>query len=131
MIISRNKVKKTIALSFLLLANSIILAHAIISHHPLEDIQPAGQCNHENLKDCPLTTLYIKLDNDKPILQTHNFNLILSLWVLTPFSDNSILPIPKDIGLPFRQKPFLLFYSADFISLSLGWRAPPFGNYEL
>ena len=125
--------KKRIALFFLLLANTILLAHAVIPHHHLEDIQPVGQCNHENMKDCPLTTLYIKFDNDKPILQTHNFNLSFSPCVLTPFSDISIFPIPDTIGLPFRQKPYLLSYYTDYISQSLGRRAPPFGiiNYEL
>ena len=127
--------KKRIALSFLLFANTILLAHAVIPHHHLDDIQSMGQCNqsscHGNMKDCPLTTIYIKFDEDKPIVQSVDFNFDLPPYLLDLFSNVSILPIPDDIGLPFRQKPYLLSYYTDYVSQSLGRRAPPFWNYEL
>ena len=124
--------KKTIAISFLLFANMIILAHTVVFHHHFDDIQSVERCNHSHChgsaESCSLTTLYFRLDENKPIIQSHNFEFNLLPCVLTLFSDYSILPIANDIGLPFRQKPYLLFYPTEFIARSIGRRAPPFFN---
>ena len=150
--------KKTIALSFLFFANAILLAHAIVIHHHYhwiqisaataqhehtcnsnencrhDDAQPDDHCNnpfcHGNIKNCPLELLYIKIDNDNDIYQPLDFelNLLPSFSFLSLFPDYSISKITDGIGLPFRQKPYLLSYHTDYISQSLGLRAPPFYN---
>ena len=141
-------IKKAIALSFLLLANTIILAHAIVCHHhhdaiPItlaathhddncdsHDAQPIDPCNnsycHGCIENCSLIKIYIRFNNERQLFQLHDFDFDRPSYTLTLFSDYSIPLIADDVGLPFRQKPYLLSYSTEYISQSLGLRAPPF-----
>ena len=147
-------IKKAIALSFLLLANTVILVHAIICHHHHDtipvtlvaghhkhdcnsynhhhhDAQSVDRCNnypncHERIEECSLVTIYVRLNDDKQVSQLLNFDFDQLPYILVPFSDYSIPQIYNDAGLPFRQKPYLLSYHTEYISQSLGLRAPPF-----
>ena len=140
-------VRKAIALSFLFLANAILLVHAVVAHHhdgiPValvaichdhdctsqhpDDADPL-ECNdpycHGNIKDCSLSLLYANFEYDKKAFQSQDFNIELLFCILTLFTDNNA-PLINDIGLPFRQNPYLQSYNTEYISQSLGLRAPP------
>jgi hypothetical protein len=143
--------KKVITLSFLFLANAIMLAHAVISHHHHDNIpdfsavahhehncdshctqhdctQHSEQCHdplcHGNINDCSLSNFYACVD-DRQTFQTYDFDLNMLPCVYALFSDFSIQSLVDEIGLPFRQKPYLQSYHAEYISQSLGLRAPP------
>ena len=140
-------IKKAIALSFLFLANAIILSHAIFAHHhhdiPVTVVATyyGHDCNHhnddanpfkckdpychENIEYCVLSMIYASFDYDKQRFQSYNFNFDLLPCVLTLFSDYSIPSITDDVNLSFRQKPYLISYHTEYISQSLGLRAPP------
>ena len=122
---ARFNIKKAIALSFLLFASTIIAAHAVIPHQHYDDIQLINQCDNGDVEDCPLATVYVKLSGDKQVIRSLDFNFdwlpCFSIW----FPGYSIPQTTDNIGLPFRQKPYLPFYPADYISQSFGWRAPP------
>ena len=139
-------IKKAISLSFILLANTIILAHAIVAHHhdgmfkmavaihhehehdcDSDDAQPVDSCNdpfcHGDISNCVLSSFCMSVGDDKPVIPIHDFDFNLLPCLLTAFTGCAIPPIIEDIGLPFRQKP--CFYNTDYISQSFGLRAPP------
>lgn len=141
-----NKGKKTIALAFLMIANAIILVHTVIPHHlhnciPIafvtsqyhHDNQPVGHCNDHNcngnFEDCALTKIYVKFDNDRQKVQLHSFDFDLLPCVFILFSDYSTPPTADNVGLSFRQKPYLISYHTEYISQSLGLRAPPLADF--
>ena len=141
-------IKKVIVISSLLLANTIMLVHGVVCHHHQhgiwaivchehyynlpdhhhDDDQPVGHCNdpycHGDIDDCTLTTFYVKLNNDK--FQSFGFDFDLLPCSLPLSLDDFTPQIANDIGLPFRQNPYLLSYHTEYISHSLGLRAPPF-----
>ena len=136
---------KAIALSFLFLANTIMLAHSIVPHHHHngliftlttehhndgdDDAHHDDNCDYPNCNDgienCELSMIYISFGNEKQIFQPYdcNFNVLLCVFIL--FSDDSIPPIANDIGIPFRQNPYLQLYHSDDVTQSHGLRAPP------
>jgi len=145
-----NKGFKITALVFLMIANAVILVHAIISHHNYNcipvvvasthnehdsnsylhnDTQSFGHCInlhcHENFEDCALTKIYVIPCKCNQTFLPHNcdFELLPCFFVL--FSDYSMPQIADGIGLPFRQKPYLIPYLTEYTSQSLGLRAPP------
>jgi len=136
--------KKAIALSFLLLAKTIILAHFVISHHHHDGIHIAliaahhkhdcnsheHHCNdpycHGNIEDCSLANLYVRFDNDNLVIRSFDCIFDLLSCFLTQFSGYNSPQIADDVGLPFRQNPFLKFFFTEFIACSTGLRAPPF-----
>ena len=123
--------KKTIALSFLLFAGTTLLAHAFIPHHHHDDDHPISQCDatqHRCVNDCSLENIYVKFDNDKPVFQVFDFNFNLLSYFFTLLPDYSILPVTINIGLPFRQNPYLSSYRTGYVSQSIGLRAPPCFN---
>ena len=140
--------RRVIAISFLVLANIIILAHAVVYHHhyiPVawtdihhehdcnlpdhyhDDTQPIGHCNDSNclgdVEDCLLTAIYVKLNNNRRSIQLLDFDLFP--YSLFSFSNYSISQVEDDTNLPFRQKPYLISYLTEYISQSHGLRAPP------
>lgn len=147
--------KKAIALSFLLLASIVVLAHAVIphhhhnqipvvvcnNHHELEsttnrhhhhnDTHPIDQCAdpdghcHGVIEDCLLAKVFVRVSYDKQASQSLGIDFNLLPCIVSLFSGYSIPEIDDDIGLPFRQKPYLLSYHTEYISVSLGLRAPP------
>ena len=138
------KIKKTISLLFLFLVNMIILAHSVVYHHHNDQmfvvlctVNQGHHCdgtahNHhgedaENTnrccasEDCQLNTLYTKADDfklTKPIFEESNFD-INTLIV------NQTIQIADLTGLPFRQNPDLLLLYSEYLSQSIGLRAPP------
>lgn len=146
---TENNMKRKIAIFFLALANMIILAHAVIAHHHDDEIcislatthhehdsNSHGQdeanlpnCDvpycHGDIDDCALSTVYVNLGHDKQTFQSYDFDFSLLPCAFTLFPDYFIYPITDDVGLPFRQTPYLLSYHNEYISQSHGLRAPP------
>jgi len=138
-------IKKAISLSFLLLANVVMLAHLVVFHHHdnqitatscaayqehycsenteqhhCHDTKNTGKCCvNEN---CPLSTPFTKADDFKQIKPVfNNFDFI----IINIFPTYQITQITDLVGLPFRQKPYLPLFYSEFISQSMGLRAPP------
>ena len=144
-----NKRKKVISFVFLTVANAIILVHAVTpyhhhdciavfsastqheddedSHH--DDARPAGHCSDRNcngnMEDCALTNLYIKSSKCCRTFLPHtcSYELIPLFSIL--FSGYSMPQIADDVGLPFRQKPYLICCLTEITSQSPRLRAPP------
>lgn len=119
---------------FLLFVNTIILTHAVIPHHYHDGVYVStATCNvHEespydhcplNHEECFLTKAYVRPDNDRAIFQAFDLGIDLDLPALLPDYPES--PIEDVLGLPFRQKPYLLSRHTEYVARSLGSRAPP------
>ncbi|MDR2917252.1 MAG: hypothetical protein LBV74_20860 [Tannerella sp.] len=142
--------KRTIAISFLLLANIIILAHVVIPHHHHNGM-PVAFCkislsddnseythsfhshsdgendhSHESDANCTLCQLYIRADlNNSPSSLTSalaNFHIDIPTFCL---DISSLTDIQGFESLPFRHKPHIISYHSHYIVHSLGLRAPP------
>jgi len=141
--------KKAIALSFLLLANTVLLVHVAIPHHHhhhqaavcLSTIHCADNgethrhtsnscCQQHNdgseIEECPLKEVYVRIENNKSSVDLNLENEI-QYPTLFLFSVNPMDGITGLKGLPFRQNPYLIPCYIDYISQSLGLRAPPVG----
>jgi hypothetical protein len=130
--------KRAISLSFLLLANIVLLAHVLIPcQHDHDTIicacLPEDRCETNdtgNDEDCPMEESPMDVDlfvRNKNINSVNDFclNGAIQHPVLLFFANNSIVDTDDLEGLPLRQKPYLLTGHTDFISRSLGLRAPP------
>ena len=146
--------KKAITLSVLLLANIIILAHAVVPHHHHNQVPVAINTSHHEhssdathehhhhddtapvehkgdshghgvVEECLLEKAFIRIGSDKQAFQALDFDFNLLPCIVSLFSGYPIPQITDDDGLPFRQKPYLLSYHTEYISVSLGLRAPP------
>ena len=142
-------IKKVIASSFLFLATTIMLAHAIIPHHHhnglifttitahhdhdcnSHDAQSEDDsCDYplcsDGIENCELATFFARNDSERRTVQLSDFafDLFSSDFIL--FTNDHIPPLNNDIGLSFRQNPFLPSYYSEYVSQSHGLRAPPF-----
>ena len=116
---------------FMMIANVIILTHTITAHHHShDDYQSIGHCNdtccHGDIDDCPLTDIYVTPCKCNRTFLPNTCDYEMSPCFSTLLSYDLIPQIHDDVGLPFRQKPYLLSYHAEYLSQSLGLRAPPF-----
>jgi hypothetical protein len=133
--------KRAISLSFLLLANIILLAHVLIPcQHDHDTIicscLPADHCethdtgNQQHGEDCPMeespmdVDLYVRHTN---INSVNDFclNGAVHYPMLFLVSNNPIVEINDPKDLPMWQTPYMLTCHTDYISHSLGLRAPP------
>jgi hypothetical protein len=144
--------KKTRAMLFLLLANAIVFVHAVVPHHyhngipfilnhhehencshdfqHLDDEQFANECHlchsqDECFGDCFFSPVYVRLSDDKQLFKMVDFDFERLPCFFMLSSDNFVFKARNDNGLPFEQKPYLSFYLIEYISQSLGLRAPP------
>ena len=145
--------KKTIALLFLLLANLFLLAHNIAPHHHhgemvtcfdthRNDLNEA--CNHEHHdiqtqqheheensssdKCCNIDNSYFPTENKINIsCEIHTKCDCVQAFILTSYTLN-MQDFIDDTIIHFRQNPYVPIFHSDFISQSLGLRAPPFFN---
>ena len=136
--------KKVLAFSFLLIANISILAHTVLFHHHENPVsvdvcaESYKHCCSDNNKEkqnhsaehtnkccvfdnCILNNPFTITDNYKQIKP--EFNSFFTVKNIGAF--DGITQITKLDGLPFRQKPYLLLFYTEFISQSMGLRAPP------
>ena len=123
-------IRKAISLSFLLLAGTIILVHAVIPHHHhngISFISEATHPEHDDLHEiCLLSNIYVKKSNENQTFQFHGFDFDTLPWGFTFFSDVIIPQSTDDDCLVSGQEPYLLFHHTKFIARSSGLRAPPF-----
>ena len=143
--------KKAISISFLLFANIAILVHVVLFHHHESQLSAAicaenltHQCSesthkypaNDNANNYPVNERAHKcctIDNcilndviskaggyklSEPVF--NNINVIVNN---NPACHSFLITYLT--GLPFRQKPYQPFFYDDFISQSLGLRAPP------
>ena len=121
--------KKAIALTFLLLVGTIILVHAVITHHHHDGIPViVASANHDDSHpDDPNSTeiVYVRLGNDKQMCQSPDFDHDLLPCLLTLFSDYATYQIKNDVGSLYLQPPYIQLLHTAFIARSIGLRAPP------
>ena len=137
--------KRTLSLSFLLIANIVVLAHAVIPHHyhnqipditwsalqKNNDSHTANQCTDSNCpihrveEDCFLKKIGVRFDSKGLMLSTVDADFELFPCLVSLFSVIRIAEIDDLESLPFNQKPYLRFSHTDFIARSSGLRAPP------
>ena len=125
--------KRAIALSFLLLAGTLILAHAVIPHHHHDGLpvvaahdEHEGNAPDHNTQECWLLPMFkVRLGNDKQMCQSPDFDHDLLPCLLTLFSDYAAYQIKNDAGSLFVQPPYIQLLHTAFIVCSAGLRAPP------
>ena len=139
-------IKKTISLFILLLANVIMLAQPVvryIQHHNNQELTVecstnpnSNCCKHTEQQNSPNTTPEKKCCDTGKCLLRNLFLEEISIKLPKPiFNDFDfiisdilacrIIPITDFTGLPFRYKPYIPLFYADFVSQSIGLRAPP------
>jgi hypothetical protein len=106
------------------------LGHAVIPHY-YDDIIVVHENDktdeHDDAASCLLTQVYVKINKDEQLFKSDDFDFIFKLLPCLSFL-SSVAPIAEtaDTGIfSFRQKPYILFYQIEYISHSLGLRAPP------
>ena len=131
---SRNSIRKTTVLSFLFLANIILLIHAVVPHHHHEDTGICFTNSHtreheENSypeKCCIIDNNYTLAENKiKTSCHMHtkcNCGQLLSEPILTTLYIHDFV---NDTQIHFQQNPYVPLFYSEFVSLSIGLRAPP------
>ena len=135
--------KRAISFSFLLLANILVLAHVFISHHHHHDeieacvvphCEDAHHCHehqqheHENnhFPDKCCIDIYPPANNNiKHTCRSHkncDCGQVFFALIATPLYTHDFV---DDTIIHFRQNPFVPLFYSEFISQSLGLRAPP------
>ncbi|MDR0796530.1 MAG: hypothetical protein LBE79_10875 [Tannerella sp.] len=131
--ITGSRLKKVIALSFLMIAGIILLVHAVIPHHHHGGISCISYATHKQdgnstdddaHEDCLLTKVCLRWSNDKQNFNFHDFDFVPLLCTFILFSEYSSFQIKDDIGLLLREKPYLHGHT-ELITRSTGLRAPP------
>jgi hypothetical protein len=120
--------KRIVALFFLLIPSILTLGHAVIPHyydHTLSAHQNCKTDEHNSSEFCLLSQVYVKISKEEQLIQPVEFNFNVFPCLLFLFPVNSVAKITDLNCLPFRQKPYLLFYHITYISHSIGLRAPP------
>ncbi|MDO5522661.1 MAG: hypothetical protein Q4G48_01295 [Bacteroidia bacterium] len=146
--------KKAISITFILLANLVILAHAVVPHHHVGtcveicdawhhnhadtanrcvhfsgDFSQSNHCNSHkclSIEDCLLEEIYIRFVNHGHVHQLTDSGSEYPLLLLYSSLGSNVLLQSDNYFLPFRQKPpSESLYILDF-SQSKGLRAPPF-----
>ena len=138
-------VKKAISLSFLLLANVIILVHPVVFHHHDHEHQTSadvcvvnqehhcGECTENHCPDAENTGRCCVVKNcllNSPFTQANTYKLTKPVFNNFDFIINNI-PVCQTIqitdltGLSFRQIPDIFLFYTDFVAQSIGLRAPP------
>lgn len=147
--------KKAIGVGLLLLANMVLLVHAVIPHHHHDKLpnlcnisyhqyDAVHRCQHfkdniivsendENthrslsLEDCLLDNVYIRFMNESHTIQAAELGSDIDFhFALLYLSTDNSIRIGSDYDfLPFRQEPHLESLYTSFIAQSYGLRAPP------
>ena len=137
--------KRAISLSFLLLANMLLLAHLVIPHHHhektgmcfLRHCQDSNEAHHHQHQDtqahqhegnaasdkCSLDNAYAPANNHKKITGSAAHNKYDCSFLIT--NNLRIQEFLESTLKTFRLKPCVLSVYTDYIVQSLGLRAPP------
>ena len=140
--------KKYIYISFLLLANALLLAYSIIPHHHHDKVSICffhSHCcsdehnhgdnehdctehhNNTNTSDnCIIKEAYTRTDNNYKQDRYFNLNVNTIPEFLILFYAIPKVKISDLNGIPFRQNPYpQLSYYTSYIARTIGMRAPP------
>jgi len=144
--------KKAIGFLFLLLANLALLAHTVIPHHHPDahhisicsllaaDDAHNSHCSHHDINGqehganglgdgCLLNGLYIRVTsghNSTPSDEDQASNdHTVTGYPFIYFVVNPATVLRDDGGRPFRHRPFLLSSYPQYVTCSVGLRAPP------
>ena len=138
-------IKKTISLFILLLANVVMLAHPAVCYlqHNYQttvvvcaENQKRCCCKHTEQQNSSNTTHEKKCCDSEKCLLRNIFSQESSIRLPDP-NCNDFDIITSDIlacrvisvtvltDFPYRQKPYTPLFYADFVSQSIGLRAPP------
>lgn len=144
--------KKATGFLFLLLANLALLAHTVIPHHHQDahhisicnlltaDDALNSHCAHHDINgqehganglgdDCILNGLYIRVATGRYSLPSDEGHPLYDDTVTGyPFIYSVVNPatvLRDDGGRPFRHRPFLLSSYPQYVTCSVGLRAPP------
>lgn len=145
------KMKKAIFIGFLLLANIVLLAHAMIPHRHLDGIAVAhleSHChdstdshhedhdhdfNHRTTphqhednpsEHCLLNIIYTRSESNMKIISPVYYNCGLLLFLDVPGTKDKF-GLVDIVVLPIKQKPYSESFYSRFSSNSVGLRAPP------
>lgn len=128
----------------------VILAHAVVPHHHHNGIIVAlfeshstdGSENHDHdhdhhhgskphhhessggIEKCALNEVYTRSDSSPKFVCHENCDCGQTLFFVVPGIINK-LNLADEVGLPFRQRPYIESYHSIFSSGSIGLRAPP------
>ena len=137
-------IKKAISLLFLLFANAAILVHIVEFHHHDSQLS-AVMCAENKKHHCAENTEQHKCPDSEnahkcciiencllsnSITKTDDFKLTEPIVNNSYIIINNIpacqtLQITDWAGLSFQQNPYVLLFYSEFVSLSIGLRAPP------
>ena len=134
--IKNSKVKRRLSIAFLLFAGTIILAHAVVPHHDHDDMTICfgnSPCNDDACSDrcCTIDNIFDTTDNKvKTVCHIHSYNCECCWQTLYILTSNTldIQDCIDDASLLFLHAPYIDNCHADFVSQSLGLRAPPVLN---
>jgi hypothetical protein len=109
------------------------LGHVVIPHyydHTVALHENDKTDEHDDAASCLLTQVYVKLNKDEQLFKSVDYNFNFHFNQLLPrllflFSVDPITEITDTGNFPFRQKPYILTFQIEYISHSLGLRAPP------
>jgi hypothetical protein len=135
-------IKKAISLSFLLFANVMMLAHGAIPHHHYEQAEVCffdshrkdckEEHNHEHEKNlkfntCCIDNVYTRdHSNAKTPCRLHKkCSCEQVLYALPLNAALSAQDFVDETITHFRQNSYVLLFYSEFISQSMGLRAPP------
>lgn len=124
--------------TLLLFANIILLVHAAVPHHHHHDIeicfthlcehhdsQTSEQEESSSLHQCCIDSIYFPAHNLKITGYPHNYNSEQALFALIPNSSNIQNRVDQTV-IQVQQNPYVPLFFSEFVSRSIGLRAPPF-----
>jgi len=124
--------KRAVSFAFLLIANVIMLAHAVEHHHHHDD---GGLCIEALCNDCEEAQypeqccfdVYVPANkSQKTPCRSHKKCLcehhLLYIAILTPLYTHNFV---DDTVIHFRQNPYVPLLYFEYVSKSRGLRAPP------
>jgi hypothetical protein len=112
----------------------IILGHIVIPHyydHIILVHESDKTDEHDDDASCLLTQVYIKINKDEQIFKSIDSDFHIHFYfkllpcLLFLFSVDPIIETTDTGSLSFRDKPYIFSYQIEYISHSIGLRAPP------
>lgn len=121
--------KRAVAISLLLLANLCVLVHALVPHHRHDRVVVLEVLHHEGADHDSGGCETCVLDNaftSEEIKRSHDQSCACCHAAVAVIPDGYCLPdIHDEGGEAFRPKPPVITYHDEYLTRSLGLRAPP------
>jgi len=135
-------IKKAVSFTILWLANILLLAHIALPHHHHGEAETCffNSCCQDSEKEhhheqdgipsaekcCAIDSVYFSTNNDTKIACCDHENCGCGQWLyaVIPTVLNNC-GFVENTAVHFRQNPYVLGFYTDFVTQSLGLRAPP------